>query len=248
MDWIVLLSIQNTGHWCQQLPLWRWSTAQYSWNRSKGKYYLWRCPNNYKKSFWLRKKSPPDGFQGCWLKIKIISDCKSVRHIWIDFDGKRNVFEACHDVWMDHYTPESKIVRKEFQTKDEILSVNSKTRSCGRFSSWMIDFLHDRPTINDAHKGQLLEKTKAAQDYTTRCSHHRFPLSPWQREATHSGFVEGTETGNIHLETIEPPYSPDLPLYGYLLFAPSMGKDLTSFRTLEKSVWNVMEAMSKYDQ
>lgn len=138
---------------------------------------------------------------------------------------------TCDETWVYHYTPESKMASKEWRRKDEACPVKAKTRlSAGKVLAtvfWdyrgvlLIDFLHERRTVNAAYYCQLLESSKAAYRNRRRGMPIRNVILLHDNARPHTAILTRDKLEKMHWEILDhPPYSPDLSPCDFFLFAP----------------------------
>jgi len=138
---------------------------------------------------------------------------------------------ACNESWAHHYTPESKTASMEWQRRGEHCPVKAKTRlSAGKvlttiFWDWkgilLVDFLHERRTVNAVYYCQLLDNVKAAYKTKRRGQPIRNLILFHDSARPHTAVLTRDKLKEFHWETLEqPPYSPDLFPSDYHLFGP----------------------------
>lgn len=146
-------------------------------------------------------------------------------------NGFLNRIITCDETWVHHYTPESKMASMEWRRKDETRPVKAKTRlSAGKVLATiffdckgvlLIDFLHERRTVNAAYYCQLLEQAKAAFRNKRRKQPIRDVILLHDNARPHTAALTQEKLRQIHWETLEhPPYSPDLSPCDFHLFGP----------------------------
>lgn len=138
---------------------------------------------------------------------------------------------TCDETWVHHYTPESKQASKEWRRKGEGAPIKAKTRlSAGKVLAtvfWdfkgvlLVDFLHERRTVNSEYYCQLLNQAKLAY----RQKRRRFPIRDvillHDNARPHTANLTRETLEEIHWTTLEhPPYSPDLSPCDYHMFGP----------------------------
>lgn len=171
---------------------------------------------------------------------------------------------TCDETWVHHYTPESKQASKEWRRKNECAPVKAKSRlSAGKILATVffdfkgvliIDFLHERRTVNAAYYSQLLDHTKAAY----RRKRRGFPIKDvillQDNARPHTAALTNEKLEALSWTTLEhPPYSPDLSPCDYHLFGPLKealgGQRFDNDVAVEDFVrnWLMMQPSSFYD-
>lgn len=175
-----------------------------------------------------------------WVPRLLTNDQKEVRkaicqRLLDRFNQEKDHFlkriVTCDETWVHHYTPESKMASMEWRRKEEPCPVKMKTRpSAGKvlatvFFDWkgvlLVDFLHERRTINAAYYCQLLDSAKAAYRNKRRNQSVRDVILLHDNARPHTAALTQEKLNQLHWETLEhPPYSPDLSPCDFHLFGP----------------------------
>lgn len=138
---------------------------------------------------------------------------------------------TCDETWVHHYTPESKQASMEWRRKNESAPVKAKTRlSAGKVLATvffdfkgvlLIDFLHERRTVNAAYYCQLLDNARTAYRRKRRGFPIRDVILLQDNARPHTAALSMTKIETLSWTTLEhPPYSPDLSPCDYHLFGP----------------------------
>lgn len=138
---------------------------------------------------------------------------------------------TCDETWVHHYTPESKQASMEWRRKGEGAPVKAKTRlSAGKVLSTvffdrrgilLIDFLHERRTINAAYYCELLNEVRAAYRRKRRDQPIREVILLHDNARPHTAALTVSKLREMHWTQLDhPPYSPDLSPCDFHLFGP----------------------------
>lgn len=138
---------------------------------------------------------------------------------------------TCDETWVHHHTPESKQASMKWRRKGETAPVNAKTRlSAGKVLATvffdyrgvlLIDFLHERRTINAAYYCELLTQVRAAYRSKRRNQPIRDVILLHDNARPHTAALTVQKLEEMHWTPLDhPPYSPDLSPCDFHLFGP----------------------------
>ncbi|KAF6198043.1 hypothetical protein GE061_007789 [Apolygus lucorum] len=138
---------------------------------------------------------------------------------------------TCDETWVHHYTPSNKRSSEEWRKKGEMAPVKAKARlSAGKVLAtvfWdcrgvlLIDFLHERRTINAEYYCGLLHQVRQAYRTKRRDCPIREVLLLHDNARPHTAALTREKLEEMHWTTVEhPPYSPDLSPCDYHMFGP----------------------------
>ena len=165
-------------------------------------------------------------------KLRRLEVCQ---RLFARFEEEGEAFLAsivtCDETWVHHYTPESKQASMEWRRKGETAPVKAKTRlSAGKVLATvffdyrgvlLIDFLHERRTINAAYYCELLTQVRAAYRSKRRNQPIRDVILLHDNARPHTAALTVQKLEEMHWTPLDhPPYSPDLSPCDFHLFGP----------------------------